>query len=65
MNQLDRWAELIGGVICKPLSPWEQYSLYDMVCADGAYSAGWKLFGMAMVFLGLALAWATLGSRRM
>lgn len=63
MESLDRFAEGIGRSICLPLSPLEQLTAYQYLCSDGAYSAGWKLVGAAMVLLGLALAWATLGRK--
>lgn len=63
MESLDRFAEGIGRSICLPLSPLEGFTAYQYLCSDGAYSAGWKLLGTALVLLGLALTWATLGRR--
>ena len=63
MDPLDLLAEGIGRSLCLPLSPLEPLTVYHYVCSDGAFSAGWKLLGSALVLLGLALTWATLGRR--
>lgn len=63
MDLLDSLAENVGQTLCQPLSPQQSLTAVQYICSDGNYSAGWKLIGTAMILLGLALAWATLGRR--
>lgn len=64
LELLDSLAENVGRTLCEPAWQKQSLSAVKYVCSDGDYSAGWKLIGTAMILLGLALTWATLGRRR-
>jgi len=61
MDELNGLATRIGEATCQNL--WRGgYAVAErFLCSDGSYSAGWKILGVAMVFLGLVLAWVLLG----
>ena len=52
MDFLDGWAIAIGGSACRFFARNGHDALQGMICADGSYSAGWKVFA-GVLALGL------------
>lgn len=61
MDDLNTLAFRIGDAACQHLWRHGYRTTERLLCADGPYAAGWKMIAVAMVLLGLALAWALLG----
>ena len=61
MERLNGLATRIGEVTCQYLWRNGYDTAEQLLCSDGAYSAGWRMLGVTMVLLGLALAWVLLG----
>lgn len=55
---LDGLANSIGGAACRFFIRNGHDGLNSLMCADGYYSAGWKVFG-AVIVLGLTVFWMT------
>lgn len=61
MEQLDGLAASVGATACGFLFRNGHDTVHEMLCSDGYYSAGWRLFVSALVLLGFVLAWYWLG----
>ena len=48
MEFLDGWAIAIGDSTCRYLSSHGHQGLQGLFCADGAYSAGWRVIFAAI-----------------
>ena len=55
MNEIDHWAMTIGETACRYLSRTGHDSVNRLLCSDGTYSAGWKLFISFVVALALSV----------
>ena len=55
---LDRVATSIGGSVCRFLARNGHIELNSLICSDGYYSAGWKVFGIT-VMLGFVVFFVT------
>lgn len=56
MGEIDRWANSIGETACRYLSHAGHDNMNRLLCSDGTYSAGWKLFISLIVALALGTA---------
>lgn len=56
MTDIDGWASSIGEAACRYLSRAGHDTMNGLLCSDGNYSAGWKLFISLVVALGLGVA---------
>ena len=55
MHEIDDWAMSIGETACRYLSRAGHDNMNRLLCSDGTYSAGWKLFISFMVALALGV----------
>ena len=55
---LDGLAISIGGSVCRFFVRNGHYGLNSLVCSDGYFSAGWKVFGATVMAILLAF-WMT------